>query len=234
VSAPIVETWLKRLGYADEPAVLHTRGQNIREGHPYALEITNLLKPEGAIRALAVFDVEGVPTVVFVSADVSGQLASDSLDAIRQRIWNQNLATVIIEVSDDKARIAPARKIKDSLIEINLIDARADGPFSALDVVSASLSRRVPAWFDIDARVDRKLLDNLSTTIKLLAHSGFKGSASELTKRRRAELLMGQVLFISYLEHRKIVGPTYRVRRKVRQLHELILARNRERRLLLG
>lgn len=226
--APTVDTWLKRLGYADEPAVLHTRGQNIREGHPYVLEITNLLKPEGAIRAHAVFDVEGVPTVVFVLVDDSGAAASDNLDAIRQRIWNQNLATVIIEVADDKARVAPARKTNEDPVEIKLIDARPDGPFSALDIASSNLSRRVPAWFDIDARVDRKLLENLSATVKLLTRAGFKGSASELTKRRRAELLMGQVLFVSYLEHRQIVGLTYKARRNVQQLHDLISAENRD------
>lgn len=153
---------------------------------------------------------------------------SGSLDAIRQRVWNQNLATIVIEVADDKARIAPARKIKDSPVEVNLTDARSDGPFSALDVASANLSRRFPAWFDVDARVDRKLLENLSTAVRLLTRSGFKGSASELTKRRRAELLMGQVLFVSYLEHRKIIGDTYKARRSIQRLHDLISAKNRE------
>jgi hypothetical protein len=227
VIASIVETWLGRLGYADEPAVLHLRGQSIREGHPYAPEIANLLKPEGAIRAQAVFDVEGVPTVVFVLADDNGPLASGGLDIIRQRIWNQNLATVIVEVADDRAHVAPARKIKDSPVEFNLADARPDGPFSALDVASANLSRRIPAWFDIEARVDRRLLENLSTTIRLLTRSGFRGNASELTKRQRAELLMGQVLFISYLEHRKIIGHTYKLRRNIQLLHDLISAENR-------
>jgi hypothetical protein len=150
------------------------------------------------------------------------------LDGIRQRIWNQNLATVIVEVFGDRARVVPARKLKDSNQEIQLTEAQPDGPFSALDIASANLSRRFPSWFDVDARVDRKLLDNLSSVVKALCQSGFKGGPNEKVDRRRAELLMGQVLFISYLEHRQIVGSTYRERRNVNQLHGLISSESRD------
>jgi len=228
VSAATLSDWLKRLGYADEPAVLHARGQTIRAGHPYALEIETLLRPDGAIGARAVFDVEGVPTVVFIADDDGAPLSTDKLNAIRQRIWNQNLATVVIEISGDNARIVPARRLRDSVQELRLADAQPDGPFSALDIVSANLSRRIPAWFDIDARVDRKLLNNLSDAVKTLCVSGFNGAPDADADRRRAELLMGQVLFISYLEHRQIVAGTYRERRKVGQLHGLISSENRE------
>ena len=91
------EKWLDRLGYSAEPALLHRRGEDIPDAHPYALEIKTLLKPEGAIRARAVFEVEGVPTVVFVSED-DAPLSTAALDEARKKIWNQNLATVVIEV----------------------------------------------------------------------------------------------------------------------------------------
>jgi hypothetical protein len=64
-----LDDWLGRLGYAEEKAVLHRRGKDVAETHPYALEIKALLRPEGAIRAQAVFDVEGVPTVIFIGDD---------------------------------------------------------------------------------------------------------------------------------------------------------------------
>jgi hypothetical protein len=214
--------WLSKLGYAAESAGLHLRGQRLREGHPYALEIEALLRPDGAIRARAVFDVEGVPTVVFVAEENDATLTSAQLDALRQRIWNQNLASVIIELGEDKARILPARKLPGAGTDLELKDAQSDGPFSALDVASANLSRREPSWFDINARVDRKLLENLSTTIKALTQSGFTRLSDSQLAHRRAELLMGQILFISYLEHRGIVGDTYRQRRGVNQLHQLI------------
>ena len=102
MTAAAVQSCLEKLGYAAEPDVLHLRGEAIPETHPYALEIKTLLKPDGAVRAQAVFDVEGVPTVVFV-ADDEAPLTTAQLDQTRQRIWNQNLATIVIELKGNDA-----------------------------------------------------------------------------------------------------------------------------------
>ncbi|MDP1748423.1 MAG: N-6 DNA methylase, partial [Reyranella sp.] len=217
---------MEKLGYAAEPAVLHRRHDTVPQSHPYALEIKTLLKPDGAIRAQAVFDVEGVPTVVFVG-DNEKPLTAQALDEARQRIWNQNLATVVIEVKGDQAIALPARRLRNAGERLSLQEARPDGPFSALDVVSANLSRRTPSWFDVKARVDRKLLANLSAVVAKLSEVGFAGR-DEKRSRRLAELLMGQVLFVSYLEHREIVGVTYRQRRQVDPLHGLIARGDRQ------
>ncbi|NIJ42081.1 hypothetical protein FHS78_002374 [Parvibaculum indicum] len=226
MSTGAMQNWLERLGYNAEPAVLHRRGEDVPETHPYALELKTLLKPEGPIRAQAVFDVEGVPTVVFVGED-GDLLSSQALDEIRKRIWNQNLATVVIEVTGDTAQALPARKLRNAGEKLVLDDARPDGPFSALDIASANVSRRVPNWFDVKARVDRKLLANLSTVVSQLTERGFSGTSVDHERRHLSELLMGQVLFVSYLEHREIVGATYRNRRHVAQLHDLVAAGDR-------
>ena len=226
MTATAVNNWLEKLGYAAEPEVLHRRGKPVPDTHPYALEINTLLKPNGAIRAQAVFDVEGVPTVVFVGED-DAPLSSADLDHARQRIWNQNLATVVIELKGHEATALPARKLAGAGEELHLEQARPDGPFSALDISTANLSRRMPKWFDVKARVDRKLLSNLSTTVAKLAEAGLEAIKDVLVRRRLAELLMGQVLFISYLEHREIVGETYRKRRAVAKLPDLVVARDR-------
>jgi hypothetical protein len=221
------QNWLERLGYAAEPAVLHLRGEVVPETHPYALEIKTLLKPYGAVRAQAVFDVEGVPTVVFVG-DGNEPLTSHELDEVRKRIWNQNLATVVIDVTGDDAVAQPARKLRNSGVPLKLAEARPDGPFSAIDIASANLSRRKPNWFDVKARVDRKLLTNFSAVVGRLTKAGLHDVADDRTRRRLAELLMGQVLFVSYLEHREIVGITYRGRRDVKELHSLVAEADRD------
>ncbi|MGE3335223.1 MAG: N-6 DNA methylase [Rhodospirillaceae bacterium] len=197
------------------------------ETHPYALEIKALLKPDGAIRAQAVFDVEGVPTVVFVGGD-DKPLSQNALDEARKRIWNQNLATVVIDVKGERALALPARKLANAGEQLALSEARPDGPFSAADITSANISRREPKWFDIKARVDQKLLSNLSTTVTKLTASGIHKTRDEVGRRRLAELLMGQLLFVSYLEHREIVGQTYRQRRRVDELHSLVDGANRD------
>src|SRR5437660_12914545 len=103
-----VDSWLEKLGYTGDPTVLHMRGAPVRETHPYALEIKALLKADGNVRAQAVFDVEGVPTVVFVGDDQK-PLGPNALDDARKRIWNQNLATIVIEVKGDEPLALPAR-----------------------------------------------------------------------------------------------------------------------------
>lgn len=222
-----LEDWLERLGYV-EPAVLHRRGEDVPEGHSYAPEIKALLHPEGAIRARAVFDVEGLPTVVFLGGSGDRPLGAEELDLIRKRIWNQNLASIILEVRGEVAQVVPARKLRNAAKRVELADARPDGPFSALDVSTANLTRRLPNWFDVKARVDRKLLDNLSVVVARISRNGFTETLPEEYRRPHAELLMGQVLFISYLEHRDIVSDTFRDRCNVEKLHSLVAGRNSE------
>ena len=211
--ARTLHRWVDQLGYAAESAALHRRSEAVPDAHPYALEIKTLLKPDGAVRARAVFDVEGVPTVVFVG-DGDLALAPEELDFARKCIWNQNLATVVIEVQGNTAFAMPARRLEEARERLTLNEARPDGPFSAFDIASANLTRRTPEWFDVKARVDQKLLDNLSITVTQLTTSGIRSGLAESKRRRLAELLMGQVLFVSYLEHREIVGATYRRRRR--------------------
>lgn len=214
MSTDWLSQWLDKLGYNAEPGALHRAGEPVPARHPYALELQALLKPTGAIRAQAVFDVEGVPTVVFVGSSDGQPLAESDLDGLRKRIWNQNLASVVISVLEHTATALPVRRLGEAGESLTLAHARSDGPFSMADVRSSDLSRRLPSWFDAKARVDRKLLDNLSAAVSQLVATG--------VSRRQAELLMGQVLFISYLEHRGIVSSVYRQKRQVAALHDLV------------
>ena len=225
VTLETLDDWLERLGYTAEPHVLHLRGGSVPKAHPYAFEIQALLRPEGAIKAHAVFDVEGVPTVIFLGNDET-PLSNADLDEIRKKVWNQNLVSVVIQLEKSIARVFPARKLHDPEVDLSLDEAQPNGLFSARDVTSANLLRRQPDWFDMKERVDRKLLANLSATISELSHSGFSDDLERSASHRHAELLMGQVLFISYLEHRDIVGTTYRNRRSVEHLHDLVARSN--------
>lgn len=227
VTTASVEKWLEGLGYTDEPELLHRRGDTIPPKHPFALEIHALLKHDGSVRARAVFDVEGVPTIVVLDGDNHGGATDPAIDEARKRIWNQNLATIVIHVQRDQAVALPARKLEAAEHRLHIEDIRRDGPFSVSDVVSANLTRRIPEWFDKHARVDHKLLDNISTTVRKLTESGFDGVRQERRRKRLAELLMGEILFVSYLEHRGIVGQTYRHQRDVGRLIDLVGAADR-------
>lgn len=222
MTAATVEKWLDGLGYADRPQLLHRRGETVSTEHPYALEIHALLQPDGSVRGRAVFDVEGVPTIVVLDGGNQVGVADRALDEARKRIWNQNLATIVINIQGDEALAVPARKLESAEHRLRLDQVRRDGPFSASDVSSANLTRRIPNWFDRDARVDHKLLDNISTTVRKLTSGGFQGVEDTRRRKRMAELLMGEILFVSYLEHRQIVGDIYREEKDVGRLIDLV------------
>lgn len=211
--------WLERLGYSAEAEALHRAGDHIAPEHPYALEMHALLQPQGAIQAQAVFDVEGVPTVVFVSERDGHPLTPAELDGVRQRLWNQNLTSVVIAIDGIRAAALPVRRLRHAEQPLMLAEARPDGPFSAAEVRSSDLPQRLPHWFDAKSRVDRKLLDNLSATVRQLVSKGME--------RVQAQALMGQLLFVSYLEHRHIISDVYRSRRRVGSLHALVHAGDR-------
>lgn len=217
--------WLDALGYSGAASALHRTGERVPRRHPFAFELDDLLSPRGEIGAHAVFDVEGVPTVCFFVDDGSLLNDSDRLMRIRQRIWNQNLVSIILIVTDNAlipCAVSPKAGIGEPLPRRS---ARRDGPLSVADVQSGQVRDRYPDWFRIEDRVDRRLLKNLRITVSRLAENIPYQNAAK--SREAAQFLVGQVLFISYLEHRGIIGDTYRQSRDVEPLAVLIKKRNR-------
>lgn len=210
--------WLEALGYQESPDALHLLAGRAASGHPYAREIDALLDKDGDVQAAAVFDVDRVPTVCFVEA--SGKLKADAgwLNSIRQKIWNQSLVSLLLVIDGDKLIPYPIRKGYDAGHSLPLADATPDGLFSARDIQSGDVQRRHTDWFSLDARVDRELLHNLKHGVIELIKQGID--------RDSAQTLLGQCLFVSYLEHRGIVSSIYRERRGVGQLHDLIATAN--------
>lgn len=211
--------WLDAWGYRDAPGALHVAGETEPANHPYRAELHDLLRQDGDIRARAVFDVEGVPTVCFLEDD--GRLMSDpaALDAIRKKIWNQNLISIVLTVDDAQAMAVSVGRRDTKAEAVDLTQASPFGPYSRADVQSGSVFARHPDWFLPEARVDHDLLRNLSVIVRDLQKSGLE--------KGDAQLLMAQVMFVAYLEHRGITGDSYRKRRNVSGLVDLVRARDR-------
>lgn len=212
-----LSAWLQVLGYDAAGEAIHHCDGRVDATHPYAVELSDLLRCDGQIRAHAVFDVQGSPTVAFFEDD--GTLLSDAgqFDRIRQRIWNQNLISIVMVVSDAGLTAYPlAKQLKP--VTLKASQANDSGTFSAADIYSGEVLQRLPKWFKPDGRVDRQLLKNLKDTVERLEVCGHKQEV--------AQTLMGQVLFISYLEHRHVVSDTYRKKRRVSSFHDLVSARD--------
>lgn len=208
-----MQQWISELGYARYGKSLFKRSQDVPATHRYASELRALLDQDGLIRARAVFDVDGTPTVAFVEAR-----SGDALAQIRQRIWNQNLVTIVLELDDqDLCAYSPHRDLEPR--KLSRTDASVESAWSAHDVQSGEVAQRLPEWFNAQQRVDRDLLRNLGTAVTRLEESGLSRDA--------AQYLMGQLLFVSYLEHRGIVSDTYRGKHEVGSLPQLIQKRDR-------
>lgn len=219
VTQPVTQRWLDAWGYSQAPGALH-RSAAVPGTHAYRPELEALLDPQGAIRATAVFDVDGIPSVCFLEDD--GRFATDpaALDAVRQKIWNQNLISVVLVVDDRRAFAAPIIRGEFARQEVVWRDARDTGPFSRADLQSGEVFSRHPDWFNPNARVEQDLLRNLGQIVSDLAER------FDLHKVD-AQYLLAQILFVSYLEHRDIVSDVYRAKHQVGRLDNLVQAGDR-------
>ncbi len=208
------QRWLEAWGYASAPEGLHRHSVELPASYAYSNELGSSLNPKGIIRATAVYDVEGIPTVCFIEDD--GQLAENSaaLDRIRAKIWNQNLICVVFVVRESDALAVPVIKRELEPKVLRWSQAHEAGPFSRRDVQSGEIFWRHSAWFAPEDRVDRVLLRNLHCIVQDLVGFGLN--------KVNAQYLMAQVLFVSYLEHRKIIGNTYRAKHKLERLENLV------------
>ena len=212
-----LDIWLNTLGYRHFAADLFTR-ERTPGLHPYSAEINRLLDVRGGIQSSAVFCVDETPVVCFVDDLELPQSDAERkarLAQIRQKIWNQNLASVVIVVRQQDLHAYSVQKGgNDKPAVLRLDDATSTGSWSALEFGTDGVQERLPEWFKPEHRVDRRLLVNLGEAIRKLQDQGI----DEAT----AQALMAQAIFVSYLEHRRIVSDEYRAKHKVRKLRDLV------------
>ncbi|PWG01856.1 N-6 DNA methylase [Sphingosinicella humi] len=221
MTAALVTGWLEALGYEGIGDALVSDVNEIGR-RPYASELYDLLDPAGDYRLDAVFLVENTPTICFIEgAQVHDQAL---IDALRQRLWNQNLASALLVLHSGELCAYSVPKWKNALAtdRIGRAEARLDGHWSAGEIQSSEVQRRLSDWFDPNRRVDRDLLRQLSIAVTQLTG----GATPPIERQLEAQMLLAQVLFVSYLEHRTIVGDDYRGEHDLRPFHELVKARD--------
>jgi len=207
--------WLNKLGYDSSNVSLP--GSDVGLTSPYAREIKRLLDPN-AISASAVVTMDDHPVVCFIDSKGRGIKKAQWLDEVRKKIWNQSLVSLILVIDDDELTAFPVNKKSKSDKKLKFESACTNGHYSMADINSGEIHKRHPDWFNPENSVDQVLLSNLKQAITKLETLG--ASVDD------AQYLMGQCLFVSYLEHRKIVSDEYRSQRKVEGLHSLISAKD--------
>lgn len=196
-----LDVWLNELAYTDFSDQLFRVGQTAGT-RQYASEIDEMLAADRGIGASAVFCVDEQPVICFIDASTLAQPRERRVEQIRQRVWNQNLASVVLVIDSDQLTayaVSDRNAVPDTLVR-DQVDRH--GLWSAYEVQSSFIKDRLSNWFSPDERVDQRLLANLHHVVKLLEKDGLSDS--------QAEALMAQVIFLCYLEQRGIVGDAYR------------------------
>lgn len=196
-----LERWLGDLAYTDFPEDLLRSGDSAGV-RPYASEIEDMLAADGDIAAAAVFCIEEQPVICFLEAEKDPDGTARRIEQIRQKVWNQNLVSVVLVVSDEilAAYAVNHRTAEPDFLQYEQVDRR--GLWSAYEVHSGFIKDRLSGWFSPDARVDRRLLANLRDVVGALTRADLDPT--------EAEALMAQVIFLCYLEQRGVVGEAYR------------------------
>ena len=202
---PLSAVWKERLDLAmrDVPE-LYEEPQAIGQC-PHASAIRMALVELGAS---AVFCVQDVPTVVIVVLD---EYERERVIDLHGALWNQGLATLLLVLSGDTVRAFSLARIPssdgskfDDRCLVRELDAATDG-LAAKDLIygaeSGRLWQRHSDFFRVSERIDHVLLGNLTASYEGLCKDGLSMDA--------AQALLIQAMFISYLEDREIVGPSY-------------------------
>ena len=201
VSSGLTPQWKEALSLTRRQSPeLYQAGDVILPG-PHAEAIHFVLADLGLA---AVFCIEGVPTIAFLS---DSDVTTDRIDAVHRVLWNQGLMSLLLVIGDDELvayslvhrpfirdpnQTADPRLIEtlglvsDALKLRELIDSAESGRFWL----------EHDDYFDPAQRVDTVLLNNLIQSFDAL-----KGDLGP----DGAQALLMQAMFIAYLEDRKIL-----------------------------
>lgn len=213
-----IDTWMEKLGYLQVEPSLHRPSSPHSPDHHYAIELSDMLREDGEIRAEAIFDVQGVPTVAFFDRNGKHPLSDSDIERIRQKLWNQNLISVVLVANGTELEPYAVQRKGSKVAPVQLSNSHQSSEYSAAEIARSDIRQRLPDWFQYENRVDQKLLDNLRVVVGELSKQHMDTSS--------AQMLIGQVMFISYLEHRGIVGDIYRKKRKICTFYEMVKNKN--------
>jgi len=176
---------------------------------PHAAAIRTTLEDLGAS---AVFCVQGVPTIAILSVD---DYDREAIVGLHATLWNQGLSSLLLVISGGTVRAFSLARIPHSGENHDFDDRCLVQELSSVshalmlkDIVYGVESGRFweenASYFPSEERIDQVLLDNLTTSYKLL-----RGPRGTDLSFDAAQALLVQAMFIAYLEDREIIGGEY-------------------------
>jgi hypothetical protein len=221
--ADLTGPWTADFGYDRVTGAFIRHGTTAVDLHPFAPELRSIFASDHGPTGSAVLCIDQVPTVCLLDQRSLAREPDAHRAQMRdfcERLWNQNLTRVVLVTGEHSLEAwsvdnpdAPPQRYSLEQRE----EARRAWSVSGLLGGEALYGR--DNWFDPHKRVDKILLENILVLVGKLAQCGLDAAA--------ARRLVARLIFITYLEDRKIVGETYRALRDVRPLIALIGERDR-------
>lgn len=217
------EQALHVLGYSRHDRALVHRASDVEQNHPFGPEIRSMFAPRGGVAASAVFFIGDMPVACLLDAaelPTDAGLRQATVRRFCERLWNQNLVSVVLSLGPS---VVEAYSVLDSNARPEIVPAAQtspDGVWSSADFLSGRVWERHDTWFDAKLRVDKMLLDNIAALIDALRGHNVPPDA--------ARDAVARVIFVSYLQHRGIVGERYQNKYGVSDLGELVAAHDRQ------
>lgn len=157
----------------------------------------------------AIFCVNDVPTVAIRRTKEYNQ---KRLRAIRSALWNQGLASILINITEDTNEVHIYSLLQsmppqggDLSNDRSLIDILKSSTSAIAQYISGAESGRIwqkhPGHFSPEERIDAVMLNNLRVGHSRLQEGGLSSE--------QAEAAMMQTMFIAYLEDRAIINKDY-------------------------
>ena len=204
---PLSDYWKRGLDFAHRlPPELFQSGDDVRDT-PYVSAVRTAFED---LSLSAVFCTSRVPTVVFRQSDEYDPV---EVGRIHAALWNQGLASVFIDLTDDTVRVFSLARIGPGSDEARLHTSLLFEPLAATastlerlrGLISGAETGRLwhehSSHFRPQERIDAVLLHNLGAAHNLLQQS-------ELPPGQSAAALI-QTMFVAYLEDRQIIDEAY-------------------------
>jgi len=222
--ADLTGPWLADLGYGLVADEFVRDREPVVDAHPFAPELRSIFRPASGLAGGAVFCVDRVPTVCLVdqsALSTDADVRRNQIRAFCERLWNQNLARVVLVTDADWLEAWSVDNI-DAVPQRYSLEERetARQTWSVAGLLSGEALRGRDSWFDPYKRVDKTLLDNILVLVEKLTVCGMEPAA--------VRRLVARLIFITYLEDREIVSDIYRSERDVRPLFDLVRERDRD------
>ncbi len=233
-----IETRVAEFGRQASPGSWFLATEHDAEAHPALLPYSHYLRQAwNEVNLSGVLCVDGRPTVYLCAG---AHFTTQQKRERHRSVWNQGLVPLLVFVTPNQVEVhSTVKKPDKKTVGNELFDAGLSSLIPNLGNIAEALEcarlirsietgqffQENASFFPPEEAVDRCLVENLTYTVRRLKDVGWSLS--------RAHALLGRALFVSFLQEREFIKPSYYPRGTSNLLEILDQSRPEETKYLL-